>query len=377
MAKVSTAKKISLKPTAKAKQPRASRTVSKSVDLKAYGPEPVDIKGRFFASVLNWYNYMHDPDETRPWLFDYMKSVGYTKQDIAAARRYPKNQISRTTCTLARILYNGNELPGETMDRFVARIKEIVAGGYTVKDDADAAVVVNSKPELTIQERTQAKTQQLISACEEAIDLDPHLNIYEWLQGKEATSQAATAICDYYSKWIKDFEYDDGFESRIQKKARLEKLKYWTQFVYDCERFVGNKKVAKVRKPREKKAKPAIDLVKGLKYQKEFPPLKIVSVNPTEIIGAVQVWTYNTKYKKLTRYDASGPSGIQVKGASITSFDVEKSSTKSLRKPEVTIQSLLGAGKVALRKIMDDVKTNESKPTGRINTDTILLRIIR
>jgi hypothetical protein len=26
---------------------------------------------------------------------------------------------------------------------------------------------------------------------------------------------------------------------------------------------------------------------------------------------------------------------------------------------------------------MDDVKTNESKPTGRINTDTILLRIIR
>jgi hypothetical protein len=263
------------------------------------------------------------------------------------------------------------------MDRFVARIKEIVAGGYTVKDDADAAVVVNSKPELTIQERTQAKTQQLISACEEAIDLDPQLNIYEWLQGKEATSQAATAICDYYSKWIKDFEYDDGFESRTQKKARLEKLKYWTQFVYDCERFVGNKKVAKVRKPREKKAKPAIDLVKGLKYQKEFPPLKIVSVNPTEIIGAVQVWTYNTKYKKLTRYDASGPSGIQVKGASITSFDAEKSSTKSLRKPEVTIQSLLGAGKVALRKIMDDVKTNESKPTGRINTDTILLRIIR
>jgi hypothetical protein len=26
---------------------------------------------------------------------------------------------------------------------------------------------------------------------------------------------------------------------------------------------------------------------------------------------------------------------------------------------------------------MDDVKTNESKPTGRINSDTILLRIIR
>jgi hypothetical protein len=263
------------------------------------------------------------------------------------------------------------------MGRFVTCINEIVAGGHTIKDDVETTVVVTSSREMTIQQRTHAKARLLITECEEAIDLDPQLNIYTWLQGKEATAQAATAICDYYSKWVKDFEYEDEFESRAEKKIRLERLKYWTQFVYDCDRYIGNKKVTKVRKPREKKTKPAVDLVKNLKYQKEFPPLKIVSVNPTEIIGATQVWAYNTKYRKLTRYDASGPSGIQVKGASLTSFDAEKSSTKSLRKPGETIQSLLGAGKIALRKIMDDVKTNESKPTGRINTDTILLRIIR
>ena len=379
MAKVSSVRKISLNPSKKAKTPRVSRTVSKAVDLKSYGPEPVDITGRFFVTVLNWYNYMHEQDETRPWLFDYMKSAGYTKQDIAAARRYPKNQISRTTCALARILYNGNELPSKTMDRFVARLAEIVAGGHSVKEDIEVTTeeATNTKPELTIQERTQSKTRLLITACEESIDLDPQLNIYEWLQGKEATAQAATAIRDYYAKWIDDFEYEDEFETRADKKVRLEMLKYWTQFVADCERYVGNKKVTKVRKPREKKTKPAIDQVRNLKYQKEFPPLKIVSVNPTEIIGATQVWAYNTKYRKLTRYDASGPVGIQVKGASLTLFDVETSLTKSLRKPEATIQSLLGAGKVALRKIMDDLKSNESSPTGRINTDTILLRIIR
>jgi hypothetical protein len=377
MAKAPTARKISIKPGAKPKPQRRSGAVSKSMDLKVYGPEPVDISGRFFATVLNWYNYMHEPDETKPWLFDYMKQAEYSKQDIAAAKRYPKNQISRTTCTLARILYNGNELPDGVMGRFVTCINEIVAGGHTIKDDVETTVVVTSSREMTIQQRTHAKARLLITECEEAIDLDPQLNIYTWLQGKEATAQAATAICDYYSKWVKDFEYEDEFESRAEKKIRLERLKYWTQFVYDCDRYIGNKKVTKVRKPREKKTKPAVDLVKNLKYQKEFPPLKIVSVNPTEIIGATQVWAYNTKYRKLTRYDASGPSGIQVKGASLTSFDAEKSSTKSLRKPGETIQSLLGAGKIALRKIMDDVKTNESKPTGRINTDTILLRIIR
>lgn len=370
MARTAVSKKLTTKP--KVTRPRVSRTVAKSVDLKAYGPEPVDITGKAFTIVLNWYNYIHDPEDTRPWLFDYLKKMDYSKQDIAAARRSPR--FSRTTATLARILYNGNTLPDNTQRRFDEDVKQIIAAGYSVKE---VARVVVSKTELTIQERTQAKIQLLLAECEEAIDQDPNLNIYEWLKGKEATSQAATAICDYYSKWIKDFEYEDQFETRLQKKARLEKLKYWTQFAYDCERYVGNKKVAKVRKPRVKKAKPVVDLVKNLKYQKEFPPLKIVSVNPTEIIGASQVWTYNTKYKKLTRYDASGPNGIQVKGASLTSFDVEKSSTKSLRKPDVTIQSLLGAGKVALRKLMDDLKTNQTKPTGRINTDTVLLRVIK
>ena len=102
-----------------------------------------------------------------------------------------------------------------------------------------------------------------------------------------------------------------------------------------------------------------------------------MSVNPAEIIGCNQLWTYNTKYKKLSRYDASGPNGIQVKGTTLIGFDVEKSLTKSVRKPEVTIQNLLSAGKVALRSIMDDLKTNVTQPNGRINTDTIILRVIK
>jgi len=66
-----------------------------------------------------------------------------------------------------------------------------------------------------------------------------------------------------------------------------------------------------------------------------------------------------------------------VKGTTLIGFDVEKSSTKTLRKPEATIQSLLSAGKVAIRKFMDELKTLETKPNGRINSDTILLRVIK
>ena len=102
-----------------------------------------------------------------------------------------------------------------------------------------------------------------------------------------------------------------------------------------------------------------------------------MSVNPAEIVGCQQLWTYNTKYKKLTRYDALGPNGIQVKGTTLIGYDVDKSLTKSLRKPDVTIQLLLSAGKVSLRKILEDLKTNETKPNGRINSDTVILRVIK
>jgi hypothetical protein len=154
-------------------------------------------------------------------------------------------------------------------------------------------------------------------------------------------------------------------------------INFWQNFFSDIERYVNNKKVAKVSKPREKKAKSAVDLVKSLKYQKEDPSLKLVSVHPTELIGCVQLWTYNTKYKKLTRYDSSGPAGIRVKGTTLIGYDVETSISKGLRKPEASIQDLLGAGKVSLRKFIDEIKTVASQPNGRINQDTILLKVIK
>lgn len=356
---------------------RKTRTQVKSIDDKYYGSEPLVVDATNpikYRDALNWYNYMYELDHARDWLLEYMKRNSFQRTQIACVRRCPKFRIPTTIGWQARMMMNGNQLTVQSMNFFNQKLDELFAIGESIKEVVE---VVDDKPVVSIQERTQAKIKQLITECEEAIDSTANLNIYDWLTGKEATAQAANAICDYYAPTIKDLEYEDEFETRQEKKIRLEKLKYWTQFVYDCERFIGNKKVTKVRKPREKKQKSAMDLVKGVKYQKEFPELKIVSVNPAEIIGAQQVWTYNTKYKKLARYDASGPNGIQVKGTTIIGYDVETASSKSLRKPDISIQSLLGAGKVALRSIMNDIKTTETKPNGRINSDTVILRVVK
>ena len=350
-----------------------TRSTIKSIDDKFYGSEPIDVSIRGYSEALNWYNYMHEQEQARDWLLEYLKRSNFQREEIACVRRCPKYRVPTTVGWQARMMMNGNQLTEQSMVFFKDHVDRLIEMGATVKEAAPKS----DQPVVSIRERTEAKIKLLMIDCEEAIDSDPQLNIYDWLQGKEANPQAATAICNYYSKWLADFEYVDETATRSEKKRNADLLKYWTQFVSDCERYIGNKKVTKVRKPKIIKLKPPTDLVKTLKFQKEFPPLRIVSCNPAEIIGCQQLWAYNTKSRKLTKYDAVGPGGIQVKGTTLTGFDVERSSTKTLRKPEDTIKSLLSAGKVLIRKFMDELKTQETKPNGRINSDTILLRVIK
>ena len=368
-------KKIMKAP--KVVKPKLSRAAIKSIDDKYNGPEPLSIDTSDFGryrDALNWYNYMYDHEQAREWLLEYMKKNGFDRSQLACIRRCPKYSVPTTIGWQARIMMNGNELTERSMVFFNQKMDELFRLGNSVKEETETKV---DKPTVSIQERVQAKIQQLITDCEEEFDADPKFDIYDWLKGREASAQAAAAIRDYYLPSLE--EIVDGGDDI--KEAYGKKQKFWKDvyqgIVDDCNRYLGNKKATKVRKPREKKTKSAVDQVSKLKFQKEYPPLKIVSINPAEIVGCKQLWTYNTKYRKLTRFDASGPSGIQVKGASLIGFDVETSLTKSLRKPDTSLQSLLTAGKVALRNFMSDLKTNETKPTGRINTDTILLRVIK
>ena len=354
----------------KAKPKQISRSAIKTIDDKAYGSEPIEITS--LGDALNWYNYMYDNEKAKGWILEYMKKEGYSKSDIAAVRRAPKHATITTVGWLVRIQANGNKLTDGNLDFIISRIETMIkAGGKETVE-----TVETPKPVVSIQDRVQAKIYQLITECEEAVDTIPNLNIYEWLTTKEATAQAASAIREFYSKWSSDHEYDE-FDTKAVKKARDEQKKYWEDFVLAVDRYINNKKAVKVRKPREKKVKSAVEVVKNMKFQKDDMALKVVSVHPAEIVGCNQLWVYNTKYKKLMQYNASGPAGIQVKGTTLIGYDQETSLSKGLRKPDITIQSLLSAGKVGLRKFMDELKTTSSTPNGRINEQTILLRVIK
>jgi hypothetical protein len=95
-----------------------------------------------------------------------------------------------------------------------------------------------------------------------------------------------------------------------------------------------------------------------------------------DLIESTEVWVYNVKTRKLGKYIAEEGQHMQVKGTSLLFYDADKSVQKTLRKPEETLKEFKKAGKVKLRTFMDEIKTTDIKLNGRLNSDTIILKVV-
>ena len=138
------------------------------------------------------------------------------------------------------------------------------------------------------------------------------------------------------------------------------------------------------RKPRKKKPISKDKLVSKLQYSKEDTKYNLKSIDPKDIITAEQLWVFNTKTRKLGIYVASvldprglnrEGTGLSVKGTSVQGFDPEKSIQKTLRKPEEQLSEFMKCGPVKSKTFFSEIKSMEIALTGRINTDTILLKV--
>ena len=108
-----------------------------------------------------------------------------------------------------------------------------------------------------------------------------------------------------------------------------------------------------------------------------FPKLGLASQNPATIIGAKEVWVYNTKTRKLGKYVALDESGLDVKGTTILNFIEKDSVEKTLRKPEAQLKEFKAAGKVALRKFLANINAVDVKLKGRMNENIIILKVVQ
>ena len=240
-----------------------------------------------------------------------------------------------------------------------------------------------SKPKVTIQDRIREQVYTLIANIEGMVDdfvesdYKDKYDFYTILTDKGCKSVHARKLKDHYldeyNALVELYNGEDEYLKEAWGNLKPKEVQRYTDFfgiiVDDLDRIIKN--ATAQRKPRKTKQKSASRLIKNLKYQQEHPDLKLVSINPEKIVGASELWVYNTKYNRLGVYYAENSvRGFSVKGCTIQNFDNEASTQKTARKPEDTLSKLT---KQSLRKKMKAMKTKDQSVTGRINSQTILL----
>lgn len=361
---------------------RTTRSEQYIINKKHLGDEPVFTKPLTklqYMEALNWYNYMCSASEAKEFIITYLKNLGRVV-DAKKIKSVPDNLVPTTVAWICRLLSRGYQLPTDAAEYVNERINQTYKYAQEPKVESD-------KPVVSIQDRMRERAHDILGDIEGMIDdyiyENVEFSLYEWLQSNNIPAAYATSIISKMSPVLgelieayegKDEQLKEGY--RHLKKSEIKKLvTFYNTLIEDAERYSSNtKKVQKARKPRTVSVEKKI---KNLKYQKEDATYKIASVSPEKIIGAMELWTFNTKYKTITRLTAIDRGGLQVKGTSITNYDESSSITRSVgrTKPEPILKRILEGGKLVLRKVLDEVKTE--KPLAyRINENTILLRVV-
>lgn len=332
--------------------------------------------------TLNWYSQNKDTKDAYKYASDYFKKN--LKMDIGETiKEYPS-----TFGWLCRIISNGGSLSIRNQVYFDDKVNEIKAAVIQSKSKPKIVEQKTTTPVTTIQERMSEKIAEVVGELEASID-DYILSDFEKMPAPYGIMHDKTKGA-YVPKIVEIFkrhrsEFDEVLTTEDEQlkegysnftKPQIKKLvAYCDTIITDALKFA---EVAKTnRKPRKKKQKSPDQLVAKMKYLDKFEELKLESIPPKDIIGSLQLWVYNTKTRKLGCYHADDAGGLSVKGSSILNYTEHKSVNKKLRKPETTLPEILKGGKVYLRNALDSIKAVASPLTGRINSDTILLRIVK
>jgi hypothetical protein len=198
---------------------------------------------------------------------------------------------------------------------------------------------------------------------------NPDFQPYEYLKSKNLSPQGTSKLISHLEAILKEislaYRRKDEYLEESYGNYKRKNLKQYMDFVEsliihaitwrDQSKLIS--KANKVESVRKKKTVVPEKVVRSVKYQKDDSEYNLVSVNPVKILGANQLWTYNTIYRQLSVYYAKDDSGLWIKGCSILNYHEENSVQKKLRNPQPILKDVLEQGKVGLRSVMINLKT--------------------
>jgi len=289
-------------------------------------------------------------------------------------------------------------IPESTHEWMAKRFAELAESGRPLVKEVEVKKKVDVyKP--TIQDRMNEQLSEIIGDLEVLVDMQPSSDIpkmFEYLKTNTVAQAHISKIRSYYEPIAAEFALLQSMPTATQLKKMSEAeqdtweqikegydnfskkdiamfVKFFDTMFSDLDAYANLKKANRaVRKP---KPRSADKIVSKLKFKTDDNRYKIVSIDPTTIVGASELWVFNTKNRKLGKYVTEEHAILTVKGTTLLFFDEKLSTQKTLRKPEVQLKEFGKAGKIALRTFMNDIKATETKMNGRLNEHIVLLKV--
>lgn len=363
---------------------------ARSGEAKFVGDEPVwhempDNRQSALLRALNWYNYNCDSKQANEFVYQLLQQ--YPKRKKQADAFKSAGSVPTTFGWLARMVRMGWK---PTLTESKRLVKAINAGTPVIVKKVEKT----AEPEVykpNIQDRLRELMHECAGEIDGAIDdfvladcKEDNIRAFSILKQHNIPQVQAGKMLNLYKPTLdelnealegKDVQLKEGYSNftKVQLKALI---KAYTLILKDIESYINTKKVT--RKPRLAKPKSAEKIASKVKFKKEDTTLKVVSAQPTQIIGANEVWVFNTKTRKLGVYVADSHSGpLGVKGTSITGFDAAASIQKTMRKPADQVKEFMGMTKAGARKWLKGVRSVDTKLNGRLNEDILILRAFK
>jgi hypothetical protein len=369
------------------------RTVT--IDSKYLGSEPVwdtaksaEMSDFDFDHLLrqsfNYYNYYYTPKDCKKHVVAWMRTVSsYDAAQVRAFERSSERGFPMTACSLVMCARRGMPMKPNHTQYVISAINRVLA-------DAQPEVVVKTPKAVayqpTIQDRLNEKTLLTIGELEGHYDAvlrgNPAVKVYDFLTEQAVPQSQLSKFENIYAERRAELESaQSGTDEQLTEAyGHYKAVDYRRMFAFidailaDIAQYRGVKQATK--KLKVKRAPNKEKLVAKLKYAKNHAELKLISINPADIIGTQSLWVYNTKTRKLGTYYATDESGLSIRGTSIVGFSETLSVSKTLRKPAEQIAEFQKSSKPQLRKFLSNIRATETVLNGRINDDIVLLKVV-
>ena len=285
----------------------------------------------------------------------------------------------------------GHEFPEKwdgqkKVNSYISRIKKRVLEAAADVEEAGPIIQRKSPMELV-----KEKNYEFITEIETILDdyyngiwMDiDNYSVYNEMIKANLSAIGGKAVVDRYTPLKEELtelvekktpDLVEGY-SHMSKPKQKQYLKLISLIIDDASRYYASKKAT--RKPSKPRVKSADKQVTKLNFAPESSEFKITSINPTNIIGARRLYTFNVKYRIITEYVCELPKGFEVRGSTIYGIDANSSRAIKLRKPEESLTTFLTKTPAAINKFWSTLTTKTiDDVNGRINKDTIILRAL-